>query len=93
MNEYDRYPFTRHFFASIRRAGQTDRTRCTVSDRLCRPRVLCFNTERPISTVDSALQRSNATTRHVASQIGRVGEHTTHVRDDMTGRAPRNDRT
>jgi hypothetical protein len=51
-----------------------------------------FNTERPISTV-TARQWSNAMTGHAAQSTGRAGAHSTRARDDMTGRAPRNNQT
>jgi hypothetical protein len=51
-----------------------------------------FNTERPILTV-TARQRSNVMTGRVAQPTGRAGAHSTRARNNMTGRAPRNDLT
>jgi hypothetical protein len=78
--------------ATTGRADRTDRTRCTASGHHA-PSTCpsAFNTERLISTV-TACQWSSAMIGRAAQPTGRAGAHSTRARDNMTGRAPRNDR-
>jgi hypothetical protein len=56
------------------------------------PRVLRIQPRPPDPPTITARQRSNAMIGRAAQPTGRTGAHSTRARNDMTRRAPRNDR-
>jgi hypothetical protein len=92
-NEYSRWPLHWPIFETTGCAGRTDRTCCTASVRPAPSTCpLGFNHGHPISTIDSALQRSNAT-GHVSDTDRTRSLHITRTRETSTGRVRLTNRT